>query len=227
MSGLPWGREQAGGGSSAASPPRSPLTGPGTTLLPTLAAATVAAASSSSPSPARRALVVVSRRSNGAAAAAAAGPAGAIGAGALASADSGADRYFDALAGSRPVSDDDDACGSLAGGAGGGSDRAQIDGGGGNGGDEEDEDYTPSSSGSGYTDDLIDEILENYRFTLQPEVRVKLRRRWVGFWLGLRFRLVSSEGGGAARARPRLGAALGPALPPKRHPSISGVDLVC
>jgi hypothetical protein len=62
---------------------------------------------------------------------------------------------------------------------------------------EEDDDFTPSSSG--YTDDLIDEILENYRFTFQPEVRVKLRRRLPG---------VGGGGGGG------LGGSTSAASPP-------------
>lgn len=29
-----------------------------------------------------------------------------------------------------------------------------------------------------YTDDLIDQLLENYKFTCQPEIRIKFKRRW-------------------------------------------------
>lgn len=187
MSGHPWGGQQAGGGSSAASPPRSPMMVPGATLLPTLAAATVA----SSSSPARRALVVSRRKGNGNGAA----ETTAAGTTALASADSGADRYFDALAGSRPVSDDEGD--AFAGGGGAGSGRGAL-----TDGDDDDEDYTPSSSG--YTDDLIDEILENYRFTFQPEVRVKLRRRCVV----LSFVFRARAGGGALAPFGRGGRAL-------------------
>jgi hypothetical protein len=85
---------------------------------------------------------------------------------------SGGERFFDAAAAS--------SSGRSGGSAFGGADTATL--GSEEEEDEEDDDFTPSSSG--YTDDLIDEILENYRFTFQPEVRVKLRRRLPGVGSG-------------------------------------------